>query len=134
MGLEPARWREIAIGLRVVSLVSAAPPSSQGDPDSPSREIPDSGDLSPDLLATRSQLKSTLATAVRKLPARYQTVIRMYYLADRTLREIVSTSASRKAASASFIGLRSNASPRNSEPPESSPATRSGDNCRPQIK
>jgi RNA polymerase sigma factor for flagellar operon FliA len=87
MGMDLARWRQVAIELRVVGLLSASTPP----PDSENQNTPEfpAGDaLNPDVLAGQNELRSVLSSAMRTLPERYQQVIGLYYMKGRTMREI----------------------------------------------
>jgi RNA polymerase sigma factor for flagellar operon FliA len=87
MGMDLARWRQVAIELRVVGLLSASTPP----PDSDNQSTPDypAGDaLNPDVLTGKSELRSVLSSAMSTLPERYQQVIGLYYMMGKTMREI----------------------------------------------
>ena len=87
MGMDVDRWRLVATELRMVGLLSA----SSRAPESENQTVPEfpaGEDLNPDVLAGQKQLHEVLATAVKALPDRYQTVIQMYYSGGRTMREI----------------------------------------------
>ncbi len=87
MGMDVDRWRQVAIELRMVGLVSASAPA----PDSESetvREFPAGDQLNPDVLTGQQELRSILSEAMKTLPDRYQTVIGLYYLGGKTMREI----------------------------------------------
>ncbi len=87
MGMEVDRWRLVASELRMVGLLSA----SSRAPESENQTVPEfpaGDDLNPDVLVGKQQLQTVLATAVKSLPERYQTVIQMYYSGGRTMREI----------------------------------------------
>ena len=87
MGMDIARWRQVAIELRMVGLLSA---SSRGpeDENQSAPEFPAPCDLNPDVLTGQRELKAVLATAMKTLPARYQSVVGMYYAGGKTMREI----------------------------------------------
>ena len=51
-------------------------------------EYPASKDLNPDVLTARKELRAVLSAAMKTLPERYQTVIGLYYLGGKTMREI----------------------------------------------
>jgi len=90
MGMDLARWRQVAIELRVVGLLSASAPP----PDSENRNAPEfpAGDaLNPDVLTGQSELRDVLSSAMHTLPERYQQVIRLYYMMGKTMREIGDT-------------------------------------------
>jgi RNA polymerase sigma factor for flagellar operon FliA len=90
MGMDLARWRQVAVELRVVGLLSASTPP----PDSENRNAPEfpAGDaLNPDVLTGQSELRAVLSSAMHTLPERYQQVIRLYYMMGKTMREIGDT-------------------------------------------
>jgi RNA polymerase sigma factor FliA len=87
MGMNLERWRQVAVEMQVVGLVSASSrPSDEDNQTAP--EFPATNQLNPDVLAGHSELRSLLDTAMKTLPDRYQTVIGLYYLNGKTMREI----------------------------------------------
>jgi RNA polymerase sigma factor for flagellar operon FliA len=87
MGLDLARWRQVAIELRVVGLLSAStPPLDSDNQNTP--EYPAGDGLNPDVLTGKSELRSVLSSAMCTLPERYQQVIGLYYMMGKTMREI----------------------------------------------
>jgi RNA polymerase sigma factor FliA len=87
MGMDIERWRQVAVELRMVGLLSASTLAS--DPDNQTvPEFPATPDLNPDVLTGRRQLSSVLSSAMETLPRRYQAVIRLYYVGEKTMREI----------------------------------------------
>jgi RNA polymerase sigma factor for flagellar operon FliA len=87
MGMDLERWRLVASELRMVGLMSASSRAVESE-NQTVPEFPAKDDLNPDVLAGKRQLHEVLATAVKCLPERYQTVIKMYYSGERTMREI----------------------------------------------
>lgn len=87
MGMDVTRWRQVAIELRMVGLLSASarPPESENQ-NVP--EFPATDQLNPDVITGQRQLRSVLSTAMQTLPERYQTVIGLYYLGGKTMKEI----------------------------------------------
>jgi RNA polymerase sigma factor for flagellar operon FliA len=87
MGMDLGRWRQVAIELRMVGLLSASSrPSDDSSRGAP--EFPAKNDLNPDVLTGRRQLNSVLNSAMESLPERYRAVIRLYYSGEKTMREI----------------------------------------------
>jgi RNA polymerase sigma factor FliA len=87
MGVEVARWRQMAMDLRTVGLISAS--TRNGDnPDAPPPEFPSHSEHQPDSICAREQLRSKLEVAMQCLPERYQKVVVMYYRNDMTMKEI----------------------------------------------
>ncbi len=87
MGMDIDRWRQVAIELRMVGLLSA----SSRPPESENQNVPEypaGDDLNPDVLTGQRQLRSVLSEAMGGLPERYQMVIGLYYLGGKTMREI----------------------------------------------
>jgi RNA polymerase sigma factor FliA len=87
MGMDVARWRQVAIELRMVGLLSA----STRAPESENQNVPEfpAGDqLNPDVLTGKKELRTVLSNAMKSLPERYQTVIGLYYVGGKTMREI----------------------------------------------
>ncbi len=87
MGMDVSRWRQVAIELRMVGLLSACsrPPDSENQ-NAP--EFPATDQLNPDVITGQRELRGVLSTAMKTLPDRYQTVIGLYYLGGKTMREI----------------------------------------------
>ncbi len=85
MGFDAERWRRVSMELRTVGLFSTS--SLPGD-QSVQPEFPAQKDSQPDMMCEREQLRSTLAEAVRTLPARYQKVVFLYYTNQMTMKEI----------------------------------------------
>jgi RNA polymerase sigma factor for flagellar operon FliA len=87
MGMDVARWRQVAVELRTVGLLSA----SSRPQESENQSVPDfpaNDRLNPDVLTNQKQLRAMLSTAMQALPERYQMVIGLYYLGGKTMREI----------------------------------------------
>ena len=70
----------------MVGLLSAST-RPEGDNDT-APEFPAGNELNPDVLTGRQELRSVLSTAMKTLPERYQTVIGLYYVGGKTMREI----------------------------------------------
>jgi RNA polymerase sigma factor for flagellar operon FliA len=87
MGMDLDRWRQVAVDLRVVGLLSASSRAPE-DENQSTPEFPAACDLNPDVLVGKRQLNSVLKSAMGTLPVRYQTVVRMYYEEGKTMREI----------------------------------------------
>ena len=87
MGMEVERWRQVAIDLRVVGLLSASSRAPEDDNQN-APEFPAASDLNPDVMAGKRQLSNVLKSAIGTLPERYQSVVRMYYVDGKTMREI----------------------------------------------
>jgi len=87
MGMDVARWRQVAVELRMVGLVSASAPAPDGENETV-REFPAGNQLNPDVITGQKELRSILSEAMKTLPVRYQTVIGLYYLGGKTMREI----------------------------------------------
>ncbi len=87
MGMNVERWRQVAIELRMVGLLSASSRAPE-DENQNVPEFPASDALNPDVLTGKRELQSVLSTAMKTLPPRYQSVIRLYYEGDKTMREI----------------------------------------------
>ena len=87
MGMDVERWRQVASDLRMVGLMSASARAPESE-NQTTPEFPAKDDLNPDVLTGKRQLHEVLASAVKALPERYQTVIQMYYSGGSTMREI----------------------------------------------
>jgi RNA polymerase sigma factor FliA len=87
VGMDIDHWRHVAVELRMVGLLSA----SARAPESENQTIPEfpaTDQLNPDVLTEQQELRTVLSTAMKTLPVRYQTVIGLYYLGGKTMREI----------------------------------------------
>jgi RNA polymerase sigma factor for flagellar operon FliA len=87
MGMDVARWRQVAVEMRMVGLLSASTRAPENENQS-APEFPATDQLNPDVLAGQRELRSFLSAAMQNLPERYQTVIGLYYLGGKTMREI----------------------------------------------
>jgi len=86
MGVSVARWRQMQVQLRTVGLVAANPTA---DPERDlTQEYPAAPAFQPDHICEHRQLQTTLARAMRCLPARYQKVVFLYYTNEMTMKEI----------------------------------------------
>ena len=87
MGMTVDRWRQVALELRMVGLLSASSrPADDENQSAP--DFPSNGELNPDVLTEKRQLKSFLSFAIEGLPERYKTVVDLYYTKEKTMREI----------------------------------------------
>jgi RNA polymerase sigma factor FliA len=87
MGVDIERWRQMAVELRMIGLVSAS--SSSTDPDSLSApEFPAKPESQPDSICAKEELRAMLANAMKTLPERYHRVVLLYYTNDMTMKEI----------------------------------------------
>lgn len=87
MGIQVDRWRQIAVELRMVGLLS----SSSRPPDDENQTNPEfaaSQEMQPDMMYVRRQMSSVLGDAIRSLPERYQKIVMLYYNHEMTMREI----------------------------------------------
>jgi RNA polymerase sigma factor for flagellar operon FliA len=89
MGVGVERWRQMAVELRMVGLVSAS--SRPDGDDKPMPEFPAEPDLRPDRLCEHWQLGDALQQAIETLPGRYQRVVTLYYTREMTMKEIGAT-------------------------------------------
>ena len=87
MGVNIERWRQMALELRMVGVLSAS--SLQRDnEDKPAPEFPAAPDLQPDHVYERREMGSALEQAMKTLPVRYQKVVGLYYTRELTMKEI----------------------------------------------
>jgi RNA polymerase sigma factor for flagellar operon FliA len=87
MGVGIERWRQMAIELRMMGLVSASSRPADSE-DKPAPEFPAKPDLRPDRLCEHQQLGDALQQAIETLPGRYQRVVSLYYTREMTMKEI----------------------------------------------
>jgi RNA polymerase sigma factor FliA len=90
MGMDVTRWRQVAVELRMVGLLSGSTRAEESENQS-APDFPAGVDLNPDVLTGQRELRSVLSTAMKTLPERYQTVIGLYYVGGKTMREIGDT-------------------------------------------
>ncbi|MDX2150048.1 MAG: FliA/WhiG family RNA polymerase sigma factor [Bryobacteraceae bacterium] len=87
LGIDVERWRQMALDLRNVGLVSASTRGNEQD-DLPAPDFPSKPESQPDSMCVREQLRSVLQSAMSTLPARYQKVVMLYYTNEMTMKEI----------------------------------------------
>jgi RNA polymerase sigma factor FliA len=87
MGVDVERWRQIAIELRMVGLLSSSSRPMEDD-NQTNPDFAASEDTQPDTMYGRSQLSEVLNQAMQCLPERYQKIVSMYYSNEMTMREI----------------------------------------------
>jgi RNA polymerase sigma factor for flagellar operon FliA len=87
MGMDVTRWRQVAVEMRMVGLISASSRATESENQS-APEFPATDQLNPDVIAGQRELRAFLSDALKTLPDRYQTVIGLYYLGGKTMREI----------------------------------------------
>ncbi len=87
MGMDVSRWRQVAVELRMVGLLSASTRAPESENQN-APEFPAGDQLNPDVLTGQKELRSVLSTAMKTLPERYQAVIGLYYVGGKTMREI----------------------------------------------
>jgi RNA polymerase sigma factor for flagellar operon FliA len=87
MGVDLERWRQMAVELRMIGLLSAST-RTQDDDNQTTPDFPAHEDSRPDSIAERKELSVMLKTAINTLPARYQQVVVLYYTKDMTMKEI----------------------------------------------
>jgi RNA polymerase sigma factor for flagellar operon FliA len=87
MGVDVERWRQIAVELRMVGLLSSS--SRPADDDNQSNpEFAASEDTQPDMMYVRHEISTVLRQAMQALPERYQKIVSLYYTSEMTMREI----------------------------------------------
>ncbi len=87
MGVEVSRWRQMALDLRNVGLVSASTRAPENE-DLPAPEFPSKPETQPDSMCAREQMKEKLEIAMAVLPERYKKVVVLYYTNEMTMKEI----------------------------------------------
>ena len=90
MGMDLERWRQVAIELQVVGLISSSTRNAD-DENQSTPEYPAPAATRPDHIVERRQLSTRLQSAIETLPVRYQKVVVLYYTKDMTMREIGTT-------------------------------------------
>jgi RNA polymerase sigma factor for flagellar operon FliA len=87
LGMDVDRWRNMMLDLRNVGLISASTRSNENE-ELPAPDFPGKPETQPDSMCVRSQLRSMLGDAMKKLPERYQKVVLLYYTNEMTMKEI----------------------------------------------
>jgi RNA polymerase sigma factor for flagellar operon FliA len=87
MGVDVDRWRQIAIELRMVGLLSSSSRPTDDD-NQTNPEFAASEETQPDMMYVRNELSTVLNQAMQCLPERYQTIVSLYYSSEMTMREI----------------------------------------------
>ena len=87
MGMDVTRWRQVAVELRMVGVLSSSGHAPEGE-NQAAPEYPAGDALNPDVLTEQREVRSLLSLAMHTLPERYQTVIGLYYLGGKTMKEI----------------------------------------------
>lgn len=87
MGIDVARWRQMAMDLRNLGLISASSRPVEQE-DMPAPDFPCSADSLPDSVCAKRQLRSKLDIAMEVLPERYRKVVTLYYTNEMTMKEI----------------------------------------------
>ncbi len=87
LGISEKRWKELMLNLHRVGLISASS-RAEGD-DLPAPDFPCSKASHPDSICLRQELRRVLKLAMSKLPSdRYRKVVRLYYNAGMSMKEI----------------------------------------------
>jgi RNA polymerase sigma factor for flagellar operon FliA len=87
MGVDVERWRQIAIELRMVGLLSSSSRPAD-DENQTNPEFAASEDTQPDMMYVRHEMSTVLGQAMQALPERYQKIVSLYYTSEMTMREI----------------------------------------------
>jgi len=87
MGVDVDRWRQIAIELRMVGLLSSSSRPAEDD-NQTSPEFAASEETQPDMMYVRHEMSTVLTQAMQALPERYQKIVTLYYSSEMTMREI----------------------------------------------
>ena len=87
LGVNVKRWRQMALDLRNVGLISASSRPAEHE-DLPAPEFPSKPESQPDNICAREQLKEALQGAMNVLPERYKKVVALYYTNEMTMKEI----------------------------------------------
>ena len=90
MGVDVERWRQMAIELRMIGLLSSSTRPTEGE-NQAAPDYPAPAACRPDSMVEHKQLSSKLQSAIRTLPDRYQKVVVLYYTKEMTMKEIGTT-------------------------------------------
>lgn len=87
MGLTERRWQALMVDFRAITAAAVqARAVERRDP--ADNEPPSLAQDAPDRLASRSEMRSKLDSAMAILPERYRQVVKLYYSGELTMREI----------------------------------------------
>lgn len=87
MGVDVGRWRQIAIELRMVGLLSSSTRPAD-DENQTNPEFAANEDTQPDSMYNRREVREVLEQALQTLPERYRQIVSLYYAKELTMREI----------------------------------------------
>lgn len=87
LGVEVSRWRQMALDLRNVGLISASTRPNDNE-DLPAPDFPGKPEHQPDSMCAREQMREKLELAMSALPERYRRVVTLYYANELTMKEI----------------------------------------------
>lgn len=87
LGVEVSRWRQMALDLRNVGLISASTRPNDNE-DLPAPDFPGNPENQPDSMCAREQMREKLELAMSALPERYRKVVTLYYANELTMKEI----------------------------------------------
>jgi RNA polymerase sigma factor for flagellar operon FliA len=87
MGVDVERWRQIAVELRMVGLLSSSTRPADDD-NQTNPEFAASEETQPDMMYVRHEISAVLSQAMQALPERYQKIVSLYYSSEMTMREI----------------------------------------------
>jgi len=87
MGIDAQRWQTLMIDFRSFGLAAARQRSAERE-DGVVREIPSSPAKGPDQVFAKSEMRQKLNSAMQQLPERHKQVVKLYYEADTSMREI----------------------------------------------
>ena len=87
MGVTIDRWRQMAVALPTVGLVSASSRRTEGE-NAAVPEFPATQEFHPDCMCAKEELRKVLLDAIKSLPERFQQVVVLYYTKDMKMHEI----------------------------------------------
>lgn len=87
MGLSARRWQTLMIDFRAMGAAAAQIHAHDRD-EQVEHELPTPVTDAPDQLASRSEMRQKLNSAMKALPERYRQVVKLYYTGDLTMKEI----------------------------------------------
>ena len=87
MGIDARRWQTLMIDFRSFGLAAARQGSTERE-EGVVREIPSSPAKCPDQVFAKSEMRQKLNSAMQQLPERHKQVVKLYYEADTSMREI----------------------------------------------
>src|SRR5262249_18037174 len=87
LGMTIDQWRRAMLDMRQTGLLSMSGPGHDND-DLPAPDFPCGVETHPDRICASERMRKVVIGAMGGLPARYQLMVRMYYIEELSMKEI----------------------------------------------